>query len=442
MMKRLTAEAVRKLKATHKTKAREISDGGAKGLRLVIQPSGSKSWVMRFRRPGGGQAKLTLGAVNNAAPLSDTPILGQPLVLAEARALAAEVNRQRALGVDVAASYVARRKNLRLSRDAAPETFAAAAKRFVAEHARRHNRSWRATARALGFDAEVDPVVGGLADRWRDKKLSEVDPGDVYGAISEAVRTGIPGSSTRKSGSVESRGREIAKALGRMFRWCASHRMVAANPARDVYRPAPPPSRHRVLTDAEIAKLWRATANGSAFSSGIRLLLLTGARRSEVAGMRWSELSEDFTTWNLPPTRTKNKKPHAVHLPTAAREIVAAVPRIVDQDLLFSTTRATPMSGWSMYKKKLDALVGFADWRLHDLRRTAASGMQRLGVRLEVIERALNHVSGSFSGVAGIYQRDPMTDETKMALEKWAAHVLAVATGSPARVVALRGRRK
>ena len=441
-MKRLTAEAVRKLKPHHKTKAREIADSGAKGLRLVIHPSGSKSWIMRFRRPGSSQAKLTLGKVNTARPLADQPVLGQPLTLEEARALAAEVNRQRALGVDVASRHVAKQRRARLPALDQPETFAAAAKKFVAEHAKRHNRSWRATARALGLDAEVDPVVGGLADRWRDKKLAEVDSGDVYGAISEAVRTGIPGSSTRKSGSVESRGREMAKALGRMFRWCASHRMVAANPARDVYRPPPAPSRHRVLTDAEIAKLWRATANGSAFSSGARLLLLTGARRSEVAGMRWSELSEDLGIWNLPPSRTKNKKPHVVHLPTAAREIVAAVPRIVDQDLLFSTTRATPMSGWSMYKKKLDAAVGFTDWRLHDLRRTAASGMQRLGVRLEVIERALNHVSGSFSGVAGIYQRDPMHDETRMALEKWAAHVLAVATGEPARVVAIRGRRK
>jgi integrase len=439
-MKRLTAEAVRKLKP-HRAKAREVADSGAKGLRLVIHSSGTKSWIMRFRRPNASQGKLTLGAVNAARPLAAQPVLGQPLTLEEARALASEVNRQRAMGVDVIAERVAAKRKS-LSSDASPETFAAAAKKFVAEHARRHNRSWRATARALGLDAELDPVVGGLADRWRDKKLAEVDSGDVYGAISESVRAGIPGTEARKSGSVESRGREMAKALGRMFRWCVAHRMVAANPARDVYRPPPAPSRHRVLTDAEIAKLWRATATDGAFASATRLLLLTGARRSEVAGMRWSELSEDLGVWNLPPARTKNKLPHQVHLPTAAREIVAAVPRIVDQDLLFSTTRATPMSGWSMYKKKLDAAVGFTDWRLHDLRRTAASGMQRLGVRLEVIERALNHVSGSFSGVAGIYQRDPMHDETRMALEKWAARVLAVATGTPARVVALRGRKR
>jgi integrase len=439
-MKRLTAEAVRKLKPHH-AKAREVADSGAKGLRLVIHPSNTKSWIMRFRRPDSTQAKLTLGAVNTARPLAAQPVLGQPLTLEEARALASEVNRQRAMGRDVIADRAAEKRKS-LSRDASPETFAAAAKKFVAEHARRHNRSWRATARALGLDSEINMVGGGLANRWRDKKLTEIDSGDIYGAISEAVRAGIPGSEARKTGSVESRGREMAKALGRMFRWCVAHRLVGANPGRDVYRPPPAPSRHRVLSDAEIAKLWRATANGSAFASGVRLLLLTGARRSEVAGMRWSELSEDFSTWSLPPERTKNKKPHAVHLPEAAREIVAAAPRIVDQDLLFSTTRATPLSGWSAYKRRLDALVGFSDWRLHDLRRTAASGMQRLGVRLEVIERALNHVSGSFSGVAGIYQRDPMTDETKMALEKWSAHVLAVATGTPARVVALRGRKR
>jgi integrase len=435
-MKRLTAEAVRKLKPTHKTKTREIADSGAKGLRLVVHPSGGKSWIMRFRRPDSSQAKLTLGAVNAARPLSDAPVLGQPLTLEEARALASEVNRQRALGVDVAATHAARRKQL--SGEVAAETFAAAARRFVSEHAKRHNRSWSGTARVLGLDADVDLVDGGLADRWRDKKLAEIDAGDVYGAISEAVRTGIPGTAARKTGSVESRGREMAKALSRMFRWCVAHRLVSTNPAREVYRPPPAPSRHRVLTDAEVAKLWAATADGGAFYGVVRLLLLTGQRRGEVAGMRWSELSEDLSTWSLPPQRTKNKLPHVVHLPAAAREVVSSVPRIVDQDLLFSTNGARAISGWSKFKRKLDAEIGFADWRLHDLRRTAASGMQRLGVRLEVIERTLNHVSGSFSGVAGIYQRDPMHDETRAALERWAAHV----SGESARVVPMRGRRR
>jgi integrase len=439
MTKRLTAEAVKKLKPTHKTKSREIADAGAKGLRLVIHPSGSRSWVMRFRRPDSTQAKLTLGAVNTARPLADAPILGQPLTLEEARALAADVNRQRALGVDV----VAKRRSARLSSATdVPETFADAARKFVVEHAQRHNRSWRGTARVLGLDAEVEAVAGGLADRWRDKKLAEVDSGDVYGAISEAIRSGIPGTEARKTGSIESRGREMHKALHRMLRWCVSHRLIATNPAREVYRPPPAPSRHRVLSDAEIARVWKATADGSLFAGAVRLLLLTGARRGEVSGIKWSELSDDFATWSLPPQRTKNKLPHQVHLPAAAREIIAAVPRIVGQDLIFSTTSASAISGWSKYKRRLDAAVGFTDWRVHDLRRTAASGMQRIGIRVEVIERALNHVSGSFAGVAGIYQRDPMHDETRVALEKWSAHVIAIASGTPARVVAMHGRRR
>jgi len=136
---------------------------------------------------------------------------------------------------------------------------------------------------------------------------------------------------------------------------------------------------------------------------------LANARVNEITGMRRSELG-DGGTWTIPGARTKNHRPHAVPLPPLALDILAAVRRI-EGDLVFTTTGTSPVSGWSKIKRALDAVMGLkvSPWRLHDLRRTAASGMSRLGVRSEVVDRALNHITGSFRGVAGTYQRDPLS---------------------------------
>jgi integrase len=149
------------------------------------------------------------------------------------------------------------------------------------------------------------------------------------------------------------------------------------------------------------------------------LLILTGQRRGEVAGMRWDEIAGDI--WTLPKERTKNGKAHSVPVSRQAAAIVAASPHI--GDFVFSINAASPVVGFVNPKRRIDTLAGFADWRLHDLRRTAASGMARLGVNLPVIERILNHVSGSFAGIVGVYQRHEFADEKRAALQLWADHV-------------------
>ena len=229
--------------------------------------------------------------------------------------------------------------------------------------------------------------------------------------------------------------------LSNLFRWLLQQRRIATNPATGVWHPGAGPSRNRVLSDDEIAALWKATATlRTPYGAAARLLLLTGARLNEVMGMRRGELSG--STWIIPGTRTKNHRDHTVPLPPLARDIIAAVPAL-DADYVFSTGRG-PATGWSRAKAELDAGMpaGIPNWRLHDLRRTCASGMQKLGIRVEVIERSLNHLSGSFGGVAGIYQRDPMTDEVRAARERWATHVEGLVAGKPTNVTALRrGRR-
>jgi integrase len=156
--------------------------------------------------------------------------------------------------------------------------------------------------------------------------------------------------------------------------------------------------------------------------------------------MTRDELNADMTEWKLPPARTKNKREHVIPLAPLAR---AQIPNADDgRRFIFTTSGTAPIGGWSKQKRKLDAAMGVPPWRLHDLRRTAASGLQRLGVRAEAIERALNHVSGIYRGVAGIYQRDPLTDEVKDALERWATHVGGLVADRPANVTPMRARRR
>jgi integrase len=159
--------------------------------------------------------------------------------------------------------------------------------------------------------------------------------------------------------------------------------------------------------------------------------------------MRWSELSDDFTTLSLPGERTKNGQPHDIFLPAMAREVIAAVPRISGSDFVFTgRTGATPVSGFSKVKARVTALMGpdTPPFVVHDLRRSVASGLQRLGVPLPVTEKILNHQSGSFSGIVKVYQRHEYAAEKRAALERWAAHVEGLVSGAPAGVVPIRRR--
>jgi integrase len=180
-------------------------------------------------------------------------------------------------------------------------------------------------------------------------------------------------------------------------------------------------------------------------------MLLTGQRRSEIGGMRWDEFREDGE-WHLARERTKNKMPHIVPLPPAAMALIAEQP-VLGAHVL-TTTGSTPISGWSKIKRKVgDRMLELAreergenlaiqQWGLHDLRRTAVTGMAELGIRPDVIEQVVNHISGYRGGVAGVYNRAALLPERKAALERWAAHVLGIAEARPNNVVPLSLRRE
>jgi integrase len=164
--------------------------------------------------------------------------------------------------------------------------------------------------------------------------------------------------------------------------------------------------------------------------------LLTGCRLNEVAQMRRAELSDDGAVWTIPGVRTKNHREHRLVLPPQARAILAAVP--TTGDLVFTTDGQHPVSCGSKIKQRLDAAMQTSLWRLHDLRRTTASGMARLGVALPVIERVLNHLSGSFAGIVAVYQHYQFEPEKQAALERWAAHIESLIEGRPAKVIPLQ----
>ena len=187
--------------------------------------------------------------------------------------------------------------------------------------------------------------------------------------------------------------------------------------------------RERVLTDDELRAIWEAAAGPGPFNVIVRMLILTGQRRGEVTGMTWDEVAP--STWTIPGVRTKNGIAHIVPLSPQAQAILRVCPQVDDSDLVFPGLRG-PFNGFGKAKTSLDEASGVQDWRLHDIRRTVATGLQRLGVRLEVTEAVLNHVSGSRAGIVGVYQRHTWAEEKRAALNAWGEQVDAIVEGREA----------
>jgi integrase len=200
--------------------------------------------------------------------------------------------------------------------------------------------------------------------------------------------------------------------------------------------------RDRVLDDKELAAVWRAAEQlGYPVGHAVRLLILTGARRDEIAKLRWAEIEED--TIHLKGERTKNGEAHDIPLSAPARGLlVEEVPRISD-DYVLTFNGVSPISNWDGPKRHLDKISGVTGWRLHDLRRSLATGLQKLGVALQVTEAILGHTSGSRAGVIGIYQRHDYADEKRAALEAWGARITALIDGGMrGKVLPMQARRR
>jgi integrase len=272
--------------------------------------------------------------------------------------------------------------------------------------ARQQSRLAASTLRALSLylRASAKPLA--------NRPLGEITRKDVAACLAVV----------EQSSGAPSRNRARAT-LSAFYRWAIEEGHVEANPVQGTGKAAEA-SRDRVLSDSELAAVWRALPTGS-YGDLVRLLILTGQRRQELGGLRWTEVNFNDRLITLPAERCKNGRSHTIPLSEPALAILAARP--ASSDLVFGTGRHG-YNGWSDGKATLDRKLpaGFPPFVHHDLRRSCASGMARLGVNLPTIEKLLNHVSGSFAGIVGVYQRHDFADEKRAALERWAAHMMTV----------------
>jgi integrase len=214
---------------------------------------------------------------------------------------------------------------------------------------------------------------------------------------------------------------KLLKVVKRFLGWCMGRAIIELSPAAGIRSEVKVASRDRVLDDEELAKVLRGPLQiGDPYAGIIELLALTGQRREEVARMTWDEIDFEQSTWTLQASRTKNGRPHIVHLAASAKRVLE---RIEGRSQFVFVVLKRPFQSFGQYKRELDAAAGVPNWRMHDLRRTCVSGMARLGIAPHVADKVLNHQSGTISGVAAVYQRHEFLAERKEALNRWAAHV-------------------
>lgn len=390
----LTDVAIRALAAPESR--REIPDGKVTGLYMVVQPSGAKSWALRYRARGKPK-KLTIGPY--------------PLVaIAEARRRATAALGDVAAGRDPAAEKTSARVAARAEKE---DMVDAVVNDFVKLYAARNTRDWRETERILKKD---------VVSRWHGRRLGEIERKHVAKLLDEMIDRGAPVGANR-----------VFAQLRKMCSWAVERGIIQLNPCQGISRPTTETARERALSDYELALVWRCSDSlGSPFGPIVRSLILTAQRRDEVGGLVWDELDLDGALWTLPAVRSKNRREHTIPLAPLAVEILRAQRPFADSPFLFSA-RGRPPSGFAKAKERLDKSVTkqnggkpIEHWTFHDLRRTAASGMAKIGVDLPVIEKVLNHVSGSFAGIVGIYQRHDFAAEKRAALGSWAARVAAI----------------
>jgi integrase len=408
----LTEVAITTKLAKPTAKRIEHPDGKITGLYLVQQPSGSASWALRYRF-AGRPTKLTIGPY---------PAVG----LAIARRRAQEAIGAIAGGKDPARAKTAARAAAKAERESEEDKVERVVALFIDRHAKPKTRDWRETERLLTKE---------VAFRWKGRRLSQITKANVNDLLDAIVDRGAPIGANR-----------VFAQMRKMCNWAIGRGLIDKNPCDGVNAPSPETKRKRVLSADEIKLVWEAAdALGWPFGPCVKLLILTGQRRDEVAGMRWSEFDLEARLWTIPASRSKNKRAHQVPLSDAAMEILQALPRQEKVDFVFSTTGKTAVSGFSRAKAAIDSFLASrgwippaaADddgtWILHDIRRTVATNFQKLGVRLEVTEAALNHVSGSRAGIVGVYQQHDWADEKRQALDAWARRVGAIMTGETRR---------
>lgn len=367
---------------------------GGFGLRLTTK--GARSYVFQYRLGGRGcpARRYTIGRH------------GAPWTPESARTRAKALKQMVDQGIDPVEADKERQ------RQAVDLAFRSYAETFIDRYLKPNWKKWDLAASMLR--REVVPVLG-------NKPLPSIRRGDL-----NSLWDRLDDRPAAK--------RFAYATLRKLFRWAVDRDDIERSPLEGAEAPAAGQARDHVLSDAELPIIWRAAGTlGEPLTAFYRLLIVTMQRREEVSGMDWAELDRPSAMWTLSGARTKNGQPQLVPLNSLAIETLDALAggtKWPKRGPVITTNGKTSISGYSKAKARLDVAVAATDggdevrpWRIHDLRRTGATGLQRLGVRFEVTEAVLNHVSGARSGVAGIYQRHDWKDEKRAALDAWGSFV-------------------
>jgi integrase len=398
MAKHLTAKAIEKMRPDPERRM-EIPDGLLPGLYLVVQPSGAKSWAVRFRA-NGKTAKVTLGRF-------------PAIELAKARELARDQFEAVAKGRDPAAEKRAAKgagQAITL-----PTTIGALCDLYVEQHLKPNVRRWE---NAKGeIDNHIRPRLGDLA-------LTALTRSHVREMTREIGET-YPVAANR-----------VLARLRAVLNWAVAEDLVEANVAAGIKRPARESPVDRILSDTELRAIWEITGilKYPALEFA-RLLVLSGQRRDDVRLMRWDELDLEARAWTIPAKRYKSRRPHLVPLPGAMVDILKALPfKDAGGYVLSLDGGEKPYSNVQRPKSTLDKAAQVTGWTWHDLRRTFRTGLSRLGIREDIAERAIGHsVGGRLGATYNLYE---FAEEKRLALEAWAAHVQGLASE---KVVQLHG---
>ncbi|MBX4972341.1 integrase arm-type DNA-binding domain-containing protein [Rhizobium lentis] len=405
-----TSKWVDAVQATEKRQ--EIPDPSLRGFYLIVQPlpGAAKSWAVRYK----GKPKYTIGSV---AAWS----------LADARKEAGRVMRALDEGRDPHAEKKEATSDDNLTENVLDE--------FLKRHVKAKNNSRTA------YDVE-NTIRREIKPKMKGKMITAIRRRDVISLLDDMVDRGVPTMAVR-----------TYALLKKFFNWCIERGILEVSPMGGLKPPATLEARDRVLSDTELRWAWLAADEiGWPFGPLFKMLAVTGQRKEEVAGASRAEfhLKAEQPVWIIPPARAKNGREHLVPATPLAISLVEALPVINESKLLFTTNGETTVGGFSKAKERLDAAmlkiarkeakergddpdeVKIAPWVLHDLRRTAASGMAALGVQPHIIEAVLNHKSGTIKGVAAVYNRYDYDQEKKSALIRWERHLRSIIAAAPA----------
>jgi integrase len=391
----------------------EYFDTTFPALALRVTDKGHKSWSL-FYRASGRLRRYTIGNYPAFDPAAARKAASAALHRVEAGGDPAEEKRRR-----------------RLAPAPSADDFASVAREYLERQVKRNtaDSTYREMARILEKD---------VLPEWGNRPIATIIRRDVSLLIDKKVAAGAEVQANR-----------ILARLRTLFGWAVEKDRIASNPCDGLKPPTKESSRDRVLADGEIKLFWSACDElGWPFGPLFKLLLLTAQRREEVASIEWEEFDLKAGVWNIPKTKAKNGVGHEVQLSREAIDILAALPRVAGSFVFSTNGGKTSVSGFSFAKARLDAIMAKSARReiepfiLHDLRRTATTGMAALKIPPHVVDRVLNHTSGTIRGVAAVYNRHQYGDERRDALAAWGRSVEAIVTGKPAgNVTPLRAAR-